>query len=239
MTRKLVRALALGTVIALTSLALPAYAQMAVFDSSNYAQNLLQAARALQQVNNQIQQLQNEATMLQNMGKNLTSLDSSQLSTIVSALTQISGLMNQGSGIAFNVNATNAAWSQSFPSSYGSTTTISGLAADAQSRWQQAMAAFQLTLRIQSQVAQNVQADTSTLTALVDSSQGAIGNLQVTQASNQLLALSTKQQLQIQNLLSAQFRANALNDARQAQDEAAAQTAFTQFIGTGQAYTAQ
>lgn len=238
MTR-LIRILLLSTVLTGAVSMTPAAAQMAVFDSSNFSQNLLQAARALQQINNQIQQLQNEASMLQNMGKNLTSLDTSELSGMVSALTQISTLMNQGSGIAFNVNATNTAWSQAFPSSYPAGTTGTTLAATAQSRWRQAMAAFLQTLQIQAQVAQNVQADTATLGSLVNSSQGAIGNLQVTQATNQLLALATKQQFQIQNLMAAQDRATALNDARQAQDEAAAQATFTQFIGNGQAYTPQ
>jgi hypothetical protein len=44
-------------------------AAMPVFDTTNYAQNLLQAARALEQINNQISSLQNEAAMLRNMGK--------------------------------------------------------------------------------------------------------------------------------------------------------------------------
>ncbi|MCB8835537.1 P-type conjugative transfer protein TrbJ, partial [Escherichia coli] len=43
----------------------PAYA-IIVFDPSNYAQNVLQAARALQQINQQITSLQNEAQMLIN-----------------------------------------------------------------------------------------------------------------------------------------------------------------------------
>jgi P-type conjugative transfer protein TrbJ len=60
-------ALSIGGAAALPS---PAPAQMAVFDTTNYAQNLLQAARALEQINNQISSLQNEAAMLRNMGKN-------------------------------------------------------------------------------------------------------------------------------------------------------------------------
>jgi len=228
----------LAMTLGISGLVVPAHAQLAVFDGSNLAQNVLQAARALQQINNQIQQLQNEAAMLQNMGKNLSSLNTSQLSTMMSALTQISTLMNQGSGIAFNVNATNTAWTQSFPSAYPVGTSSTTLAAGAQTRWQQAMAAFLQTMQVQAQIAQSVQADTTTLSNLVNASQGAAGNLAVTQATNQLLALSTKQQLQVQSLMAAQYRANALNDARAAQDEAAAQSAFTQFIGNGQAYTA-
>ena len=233
-------ALLLATTLGISAIAVPAQAQLfggIVFDPTNYAQNLLTAARALQQVNNQIQQLQNEANMLQNMGKNLTSLNISQLTTMVSALTQINSLMNQAQGIAFNVNATAAAFTQTFPQTYPTTTSASTLTADAQQRWQSTMAAFQQTLQVQAQVAQNVQADTTTLTNLVNASQGAVGNLQVIQAGNQLLALSTKQQLQVQNLMAAQYRATALEQARNAQDEAAGQAAFTNFIGTGVAYT--
>ncbi|RUT84185.1 P-type conjugative transfer protein TrbJ, partial [Mesorhizobium sp. USDA-HM6] len=50
-----------------------------VFDPSNYAQNVLTAARSLQQVTNQITSLQNQAQMLINQGRNLASLPSSSL----------------------------------------------------------------------------------------------------------------------------------------------------------------
>lgn len=217
----------------------PACAQWAVFDTANYAQNLLIAARTLQQINNQIQQLQNEAQMLQNMGKNLSSLNTSQLSTMVSALTQISNLMNQAQGVTFNVNATNAAFAQSYPQSYPLNTSATTLEASAQQRWQNSMSAFQQTLTLQAQVAQNVQADTTTLASLVNTSQGAVGNLQVNQATNQLLALSIKQQLQIQSLMAAQYRANTLDEARGAEAEQEGQTALTNFLGTNNAYTPQ
>lgn len=232
---KLLRTLILATALSAATLA-PVHAQWIVFDPQNYAQDLIQAARALQQINNQIQSLQNEAMMLQNEGKNLTSLNTSQLGTMVTALTQISTLMNQGQGIAFNVNATNTAFAQTYPQSYPAGTPQSTLAADALKRWQDSMAAFQQTLQVQAGVAQNVQADTATLTALTNSSQGAVGNLQVSQATNQLLALSVKQQLQIQNLMAAQYRANALDQARNAEAEAQAQSQLSTFLGSSSAY---
>ena len=58
-------------ILATTAIVPPAQAQWTVFDPQNYAQNLLEAARALQQINNQIQALQNQAVMLQNMATNL------------------------------------------------------------------------------------------------------------------------------------------------------------------------
>ena len=101
------------------------------------------------------------------------------------------------------------------------------------------MSAFQDTLKVQSQVVQNVQADTATLTSLTTASQNATGNLAVSQATNQLIALSTKQQLQIQSLMAAQYRATALDQARNAEAEQDGQTQFQTFLGGNTAYNPQ
>ncbi len=215
----------------------PAISQWAVFDAHNYAQNVLEAARALQQINNQIRQLQNQALMLQNMGLNLKSLNISQLSAMLGDLSQISGLMNQAQGIAFDVKATQAAFTQSYPQSYSLSVTNAQLASDAHQRWLDTMAAFEKTLTVQAQVAKNVQADSAQLSTLTNASQNAVGNLEVSQATNQLLALSVKQQLQIQNLMAAQNRATALEQARKAESEEEAHAAFDKFLGSNNAYT--
>ena len=77
-------ALALAVPVALSPmLASPAHAQFGfgriVYDPSNYAQNVLTAARTLEQINNQITSLQNEAQMLINQARNLASLPYSSL----------------------------------------------------------------------------------------------------------------------------------------------------------------
>jgi type IV secretion system protein TrbJ len=64
------------------ALAAPVRAQVVVYDPSNYAQNVVQAARALQQINNQITNLQNQTQMLLNQARNLTSLPYSALQAI-------------------------------------------------------------------------------------------------------------------------------------------------------------
>ena len=71
------------------------------------------------------------------------------------------------------------------------------------------------------------------------SSQSAVGILQSSQATNQLLALQAKQTAELQALLAAQGRAQDLALARQAADEQAAQVQLQQFIGTGPQYTPQ
>ena len=52
----------------------PAHA-IPVVDGANYAQNLLTAARTLQQINQQIQSLQNEAQMITQAARNLQRVD--------------------------------------------------------------------------------------------------------------------------------------------------------------------
>ena len=93
MIRKTLAALAVATSLGVGMafvLAGPA-AAITVFDPSNFAQNVIQAARALEQINNQIQSLQNQATMLQNMAKNLQRLDYSSLGQITDTLFNVGG----------------------------------------------------------------------------------------------------------------------------------------------------
>ena len=215
----------------------PAAAQYAVIDASNLAQNTLTAARALQQINNQVQALQNQVVMLANQARNLTSLNYSSLNQLTTTMGQISSLMDQAQGIAFNVTATQSAFAQQYPQQYSASVTNDQLMADAHQRWQNSMDAFQQTMTIQAQVATNVEADTGTLSTLVNTSQSAVGSLQAQQATNQLLALSIKQQLQIQSLMAAQYRAQALEAARNAETEEQARAATQKFLGTGHAYT--
>src|SRR3546814_14918985 len=63
--------LATSSVIGITA-ATPAYAQFGgiVYDPTNYAQNVLTAARSLQQINNQITKIHNQATSPTNTARN-------------------------------------------------------------------------------------------------------------------------------------------------------------------------
>ena len=233
--KSLIAALSLATCLGVGQ----ASAQIAVFDPSNYAQNVLQATRALQEVNNQIQSLQHEAQMLQNMAINLKTLNVSSLLKINTDLAQINQLMAQAKGIAFTIAQTQAALKAQFPSSYDLSVTTHGLASEAQTRWQSTMGAYRQTLLVQAQVDQSLQTDSGTLNDLLSASEGSEGSLQAQQASNQLLALSTKQQMQIETLMAAQYRADAVDAARKAQGEAAARAATQKFLGSGTAYTPQ
>ena len=196
-----------------------AAAGMPVFDVTNYAQNLLQAARALDQINNQVKSLQNEASMLQNMATNLRTIDFPQLQHITSAMQRIDQLMGEAKGIEFKVAGLDRQVSALFPGALRTALTGDQRVAAARAQLDAATAAYRQSMAVQAQVAQNVQEDAGLLNELAASSQGAVGALQVGQAANQLLALSVKQQLQLQNLMASEFREAALERARRAQAE--------------------
>src|SRR3546814_4908771 len=106
----------------------------------------------------------------------------------------------------------------------------------ARQRLDNEMAAFRQTMQVQSGIVENVRDDAQTLAAIVAKSQGAEGSLQAQQATNQLLALATTQQFQLQNLMVAQFRTESLEAARRGQSAREARVRTSRFLGDGKAY---
>ena len=227
---------ACSLVVVTTLPATPAQA-IIVFDPSNYSQNILTAARTLEQINNQIRMLQNQATSLTNQAKNLTTVSFPELQAITQTIQQINQLMSQAQGIQFRVAGLDQQFRQMFPQSFNQALTVNARVVAARTRLDTSMAAYKQTMMVQSRVAENVEADAQALSAIVARSQGAEGGLQVAQATNQLLALTAKQQFQIQQLMAAQYRAEAIEQARKVQAEAEAKAATAKFLGTGSAYT--
>ena len=210
-----------------------------VFDPSNYSQNILTAARTLQQINNQIRMLQNQAQSLVNQAKNLTTISFPELTALQQTIRQIDQLMAQAQNIQFHVASLNQQYTTLFPSSFNQALTSNQQVMAARSRMQASTAAYQQTMTVQAQVVENITADEATLGAIVARSQSAEGALQVGQATNQLLALIAKQDFQLQQLLSAQYRADAIDRATRAQAQSNAQGSTSKFLGSGTAYTPQ
>lgn len=221
----------------LTALAPAAHAQWVVIDPTNLVQNILTAARTLEQINNQIRQLQNEAQMLTNQARNLTNLDFSALAELRAALSATNQLIQQAQGLAFNVSQMEADFRRLYPDSY--TAAISGtqMALDARTRWRNSLEALRTATQVQSQAVQNFATDERTLTDLVNRSQSAVGALQAMQATNQLLALQSRQAMQAQQLQITQDRAAALEQARQVAVQERAREVRRRFQGDGTPYT--
>ncbi|HEV7443298.1 MAG TPA: P-type conjugative transfer protein TrbJ, partial [Steroidobacteraceae bacterium] len=207
--------------------------QTVVYDPSNYAQNVLQAARALQQINNQIIALQNQTQMLLNQGRNLTSLPYSSLRAIDQSLVRTQQLMNQAQRIAYNTNQIDQAFQKTYPQNYAGSTSSQQLIGDAQTRWQNSLGAHQDAMRVQAGVVQGFDTTRTETTALVSSSQAATGILQASQSGNQLVALQTRQLVDLTALLAAQSRARSLESARFIANQEQARVQLNQFLTTG------
>ena len=213
-------ALALAVPVALSPmLASPAHAQFGfgriVYDPSNYAQNVLTAARTLEQINNQITSLQNEAQMLINQARNLASLPYSSLQQLQQNVQRTQQLLGQAQNIAFEVGQID----QAFQQQYGNVSlsaTEAQLVADARGRWENTVGGLQDAMRVQAGAVGNIDSNRAEMAALVGQSQGATGALQATQAGNQLLALQSQQLSDLIAVISANGRADALTEAERA-----------------------
>jgi type IV secretion system protein TrbJ len=227
-----------GTITLTLGVTVPARAQSIVFDPNNYAQNVLTAARALQQINNQITSLQNQAQMLINQAKNLASLPYSSLQQLQSSIVRTQQLLAQAQRIAYDVQQIDRAFSTSYASATSSQPN-QVLMANAQSRWQNSVAALQDALRVQAGVVGNLDTNRVQTSALVTSSQGASGALQATQAGNQILALQAQQLADLTAAFAAQGRAQSLEAAQRAAAQDQGREQLRRFLTPGQGYQSQ
>lgn len=214
------------------ALSVPAAAQIGgiVHDPRNYAQNILTAARTLEQINNQIRQLQNQATSLLNEAKNLASLPTSTLSELQGQVDRTRQLLGDAQRIAFDVKDVRAAFEGRYKGAAlsGSSATM---VTNADARWKDSVGAFEDAMKVQAGIVGNLGVTRQSIGTLVGASQSATGALQAAQAGNQLLALQSQQLADLTAAIAAQGRAQALDAARSAAAEAEARERFRRFRG--------
>ncbi|MBZ9822028.1 P-type conjugative transfer protein TrbJ [Mesorhizobium sp. CA4] len=214
----------------------PAHA-LIVFDPSNYSQNVLTAARSLQQITNQITSLQNQAQMLINQARNLASLPLSSLQQLQQSVHRTQQLLGEAQNIAFDVQQVDKAFQQHY-SSVSLSASDQQLVADARSRWQNTVGGLQDAMRVQAGVVKNIDTGRAQMSALVGASQSATGALQATQAGNQLLALQGQQLADLTALIAANGRAQALTEAERAAAADQGREQRRRFLAPGSGYQA-
>lgn len=235
MTRLRRVAAACAVAITIASAVSSTSAQLIVFDPNNYAQNVLTAARELQQINNQITSLQNQTQMLINQAKNLASLPYSSLQRLEQSIQRTQQLLAQAQRIAFDIKEID----QAFSTTYAPASTSGSdqaLIANAQTRWQNSVASLQDAMRVQASVVGNLDTYRKEMSALISSSQGATGALQASQAGNQLLGLQGQQLADLTAAIATQGRAQNLETAQRviAQDQGREQ--LRRFLAPGRGY---
>src|SRR6266436_142256 len=198
----------------------PSLAQVVVFDPNNYAQNVLTAARALQQIN---------------QARNLASLPFSSLQQLQSSIQRTQQLLTQAQRIAYDIQQIDHAFTTTYaPASAG--TTSQTLISNAQARWQTSVAALQDALRVQAGVVANLDTNRTQMSALVTSSQSATGALQAAQAGNQLSALLAQQLADLTATVAAQGRAQGLEAAQRTSAQDQGREQLRRFLAPGVGY---
>ena len=206
-----------------------------VFDPWNYAENVLTAARNLEQINNQITSLQNEAQMLINQARNLASLPYSSLQQLQQSIQRTQQLLGQAQNIPYDVREIDRAF-QTHYANIPPSATSQQLITQARERWQNTVAGLQDAMRVQAGVVGNIDINRAELSALVRESQGATGALKATQAGNQLLALQAQQLADLTAVLAANGRAQALAEAERAAAAEQAREQRQRFLAPGAGY---
>ena len=199
-----------------------------VHDPRNYAQNILTAARTLEQINNQIKQLQNQATSLVNEARNLQSLPVSTLQELQGQVDRTRELLGEAQRVAFDVGDIQKTFDARYRGA-ALTGPQAALVANAEARWNDSVGAFQDAMKVQAGVVTNMGGARQTIGTLVTASQSATGALQAAQAGNQLLALQSQQLGDLAAAIAAQGRAEMLDAARAAAAEAEGRERFRRF----------
>lgn len=229
-----IRAILLATAVTAALSMRPASAQI-VFDPSNYTQNVLQAARALEQINQQVTSLQNQTQMLMNQARNLASLPQSSLNPIQQSFQRTQQLLGEAQRISFDVGQIDRA----FSTTYGTAPTAASdqaLIDGAHGRWRNSVAGLQDAMKVQAGVIANLDTNRIEMSSLVAASQSATGALQATQAANQLTALQTQQMADMTATVAANGRAQNLAAAQRAAAQEQAREQLRRFLTPGVGY---
>ncbi len=192
-------AMAVAVVALATTAPAPARAQMAVIDPTNLAQNLLQATRALEQINNQIRQVEQATAMLRANPLQL----SPELSQSVG---EARALFDSAQGIAFQIEGLGENIRTLYPETWEDFD-LEGVLSQSRHWEGESRASLERAMAAEARAAQSIAATRGRIDRAMQSSTGAEGQTGAIQASNQLLGIQASQLAEIHALLIAQGRA--------------------------------
>jgi P-type conjugative transfer protein TrbJ len=191
-----------------------ARAYQIVYDPTNYAQNVLTAARALEEIHNQIQQIEQQAKML---SKNPLQLSPE----LAKSISDAQALFKQAQGIAFDVEKVSADLKALYPETWDDFKLKDALAqSDA---WlEQDRASIDNSMKVEAQAIAAIEKTQGSIDRALSASLDAEGQTGAVQAGNQLLGIQASQLAQIQALLASQSRELTMQRAEAAAKEARA-----------------
>jgi P-type conjugative transfer protein TrbJ len=213
-----------------------------VFDPTNVVQTTLTALNTLEitlqqatQIANEVLMIANQVTALANDAKNLASGTFSMVGDMAGSMDQYTDLLREADGLTFQVSGLSAQYAKLYPT-YGRGMDSRTLVTDSAKWREQVRAALASAMQSQA-IVDRLAGQQERLTEAIQASQRAQGNLEVQQATNQLIGLLVEQQGSLQQIQAASHRAQASMLASQLSAEEAARANAEKFFGNMERYT--
>jgi type IV secretion system protein TrbJ len=190
----------LAAILAATLLLSPtASAQRIVYDPTNYAQNLLSATRALEQIRNQIAQIEQAAAML--------SANPLQLSPELSqSIQEARALFDSVQGIAFEASQLGEDLRALYPETWEAFD-LENVLGQSDQWMRESRQSLERAMAAEARAVESIERARGRIDRALQSSTNAEGQTGAIQASNQLLGIQASQLAEIHALLIAQGRA--------------------------------
>ncbi len=177
-------------------------AAIPVIDPTNLAQNVLQVARAIEQINNQIRQIEQQAQML--------ARSSLQLSPeLTRSIERARAVLASAERVAFEAEQVGANLRELYPETYAEFD-LEHVLQQSDQWMSESRSSLEVAMRAQAEAAQSASSAQDSISQALGASAGAEGQTSAAQAGNQLLGVAATQLAEIQTLLAAQGRALAI-----------------------------
>jgi P-type conjugative transfer protein TrbJ len=206
----------------------PGHTQWAVIDASNLAQTTLTAfntGRGLVQqgvqIAHEVELIKNQLDQLAYDAANLTALPLQIVDDLISAITSYEALLRQAEGLKYQYASITQAFENLYPR-IGSSYTPHSITGKVKQMLIQVRAGAQGAMQAQA-ILERITGQKQRIQRLVVASDAAPGQLAAQQATNNLMAVMAEQQVSLQQLQAASYRAQASVIAAQAIEADAAQ----------------
>lgn len=177
----------------------PAGAQRVVYDPTNYAQNLLSATRALEQIRNQIRQIEQAAAMLRTNPLQLSP-------ELTQSIDEARSLFQTAQGIAFDIDTLGEDLRTLYPETWEEFDLEQVLGRS--DRWmRESRQSLERAMEAEANAARSIERTQGHIDRALRSSSDSEGQTGAIQAGNQLLGIQASQLTEIHALLVAQGRA--------------------------------
>ncbi len=182
---------------ALVAAPAPAGAQRIVYDPTNYAQNLLSATRALEQIRNQIRQIEQAAAMLRTNPLQLSP-------ELTQSIDEARSLFQTAQGIAFDIDTLGEDLRTLYPETWEEFDLEQVLG---RSDRRESRLSLERAMEAEANAARSIERTQGHIDRALQSSADSEGQTGAIQAGNQLLGIQASQLTEIHALLVAQGRA--------------------------------